>query len=78
VMVSDALGMWDPYEGDMALRQIESKNIEWLTVEQVADRYSVAAKTRATREARAKARAARGQVSGRTAASKTTRRAFRI
>jgi nicotinamidase-related amidase len=30
-VVSDCLGMWDQYEGDMALRQIESKNIEWFT-----------------------------------------------
>ncbi len=40
VMVSDCLGMWDPYEGDMALRQIESKNVEWLTVEQAVERMS--------------------------------------
>lgn len=59
VMVSDALGMWDPYEGDMALRQVESKNVEWLTVEQVADRFSQAARLRATRAARAAARAQR-------------------
>jgi hypothetical protein len=58
-MISDCLGMWDPYEGDMALRQIESKNVEWLTVEQLDDRYSQAARQRATRAARAAARAAR-------------------
>jgi len=57
VMVANGLGMWDPYEGDMALRQIESKNVEWLTVEQVADRFSQAARLRATRAARAAARA---------------------
>ncbi len=57
VMVSDCLGMWDPYEGDMALRQIESKNVEWLTVEQVGERFSQAARLRATRAARAAARA---------------------
>jgi len=38
-VVSDLLGMWDPYEGDMALRQIESKNIEWLTVAQMMEKY---------------------------------------
>lgn len=56
-MITDALGMWDPYEGDMALRQIESKNVEWLTVEQVGDKYSQAARLQATRLARAAARA---------------------
>lgn len=59
VMVSDCLGMWDPYEGDMALRQIGSKNVEWLTVEQVGERFSQAARLRATRAARAAARAQR-------------------
>jgi len=39
-VVSDCIGQWDPYEGDMALRQIESKNIEWLTAAQVVERYS--------------------------------------
>jgi nicotinamidase-related amidase len=39
-VVSDCLGQWDPYEGDMALRQIESKNIEWVTAAQVVERYS--------------------------------------
>ncbi len=38
-MVSDCIGMWDPYEGDMALRQIESKNVEWLTAAQVVEKY---------------------------------------
>ena len=38
-VVSDALGQWDPYEGDMALRQIESKNIEWLTAGQLVERF---------------------------------------
>ncbi len=55
-MISDCVGMWDPYEGDMALRQIESKNIEWLTAEQVADRHSEAARKRASRAARLAAR----------------------
>jgi nicotinamidase-related amidase len=57
IMISDCLGMWDPYEGDMALRQIESKNVEWLTVEQVGDRFSQAARLRASRAVRAAARA---------------------
>ena len=39
-VVSDCIGQWDPYEGDMALRQIESKNIQWLTAAQVVERYS--------------------------------------
>jgi nicotinamidase-related amidase len=56
-MISDCIGMWDPYEGDMALRQIESKNVEWLTVDQVDERYNLTARTRATRAARAAARA---------------------
>jgi nicotinamidase-related amidase len=56
-MVSDCLGMWDPYEGDMALRQVESKNVEWLTVDEVAERFSQAARLRAHRAARAAARA---------------------
>jgi nicotinamidase-related amidase len=62
LLVSDCLGMWDPYEGDMALRQVESKNVEWLNAEQVEERYGLAARHRASRAARAKARAARGNV----------------
>lgn len=56
-VISDCVGMWDPYEGDMALRQVESKNVEWLTAEQVAEKYNAAARQRATRAARAAARA---------------------
>jgi len=56
-MVSDCIGMWDPYEGDMALRQVESKNIEWLKVDDLNERYSMAARQRAARAARAAARA---------------------
>ncbi len=78
-MVSDAIGMWDPYEGDMALRQIESKNIEWLTVEQVGERFGAQNKSRATRLARAKARATQGNVPAKTrTTSKSTRGAFRM
>ncbi len=40
IMVRDCTGQRDPYEGEMALRQIESKNIEFLTVEEVAARYT--------------------------------------
>jgi len=39
-IISDAIGQWDPYEGDMALRQIESKNIEWFTAQQAVERYA--------------------------------------
>lgn len=56
-MISDCIGMWDPYEGDMALRQVESKNIEWLKVDDLSERYGVAARQRAARAARAAARA---------------------
>jgi nicotinamidase-related amidase len=81
-LISDCLGMWDPYEGDMALRQIESKNVEWLTAEQAEDRYSLAARSRASRAARAKARAAQGNVggakSGSSAAPVKQRGAFRV
>jgi nicotinamidase-related amidase len=57
MMVSDCLGMWDPYEGDMALRQVESKNVQWLTIDQVAERFSQAARQRESRAVRAAARA---------------------
>ena len=40
-LIADCIGQWDAYEGDMALRQIESKNVEWLTVEQAIARMSV-------------------------------------
>lgn len=40
IIVKDALGMWDLYEGDMALRQIESKNVEWVTVAEAIERLS--------------------------------------
>jgi nicotinamidase-related amidase len=78
-VVSDCLGMWDPYEGDMALRQVESKNIEWLTAEQAADRYSVAARKRASRAARIAARAVQGNVAAKSPApSQAKRGAFRM
>ncbi len=77
-VVSDCVGMWDPYEGDMALRQVESKNIQWMTADEVTGRWSAAAKTRATREARAKARALRGAGPTKTRQVKNPRGAFRI
>jgi nicotinamidase-related amidase len=77
-VISDCLGMWDPYEGDMALRQVESKNIEWLTVQQVEERFSMAARSRASRIARAKARAAQGNVPSKSPASAGKRGAFRM
>ncbi len=77
-MISDCIGMWDPYEGDMSLRQIESKNIEWLTVEQAVARYGVAPKSRATRVARAKSRATQGNAASLSRQSKRTRGVFRI
>lgn len=43
-VVRDCIGQRDPYEGEMALRQIESKNIEWLTAEEAIARYSGNAK----------------------------------
>jgi nicotinamidase-related amidase len=80
-MVSDCLGMWDPYEGDMALRQVESKNIDWLTAEQVAEKYNLQARTRASRAARAKSRAVQGNVPTKSATGngvKSGRGAFRV
>ena len=40
-LISTCVAQWDPYEGDMALRQVESKNVEWLTVEQAIERMAV-------------------------------------
>jgi hypothetical protein len=82
-VISDCLGMWDPYEGDMALRQVESKNIEWLTAEQVEERYNQAARSRASRLARSKARATQGNIPGKTSvptngAAKSARGSFRV
>ena len=39
-MVKDALGRRDLYEGEMAYRQIESKNVEWLDVREIINRYT--------------------------------------
>jgi len=76
-VISDCIGMWDPYEGDMALRQIESKNIDWLTASQVADKYGPAAKRRMSHAARILGRSTHGNVPA-AKTSKTGRRAFRL
>ena len=76
-VVSDCIGMWDPYDGDMALRQVESKNIEWLTAEQVGEKYGIQPNSHAARLARAKARATRGSAP-KHSTTKTPRGAFRI
>ena len=75
-VVSDCIGMWDPYEGDMALRQIESKNIEWLTASQVSEKYGPAAKRRMSHAARILGRATQGNVP--SAKPGKARRAFRM
>jgi|GEM_PF-480956 len=69
-VVSDAIAMWDPYEGDMAYRQVESKNIEWMTAAQALERFGVAPKVRTTRLLRSKNRAV--QQVGSPVAPKTT------
>lgn len=72
-MITDCLGKWDPYEGDMALRQIESKNVEWFTVQQVSDKFSQAARQQASRAALAAARAKRRLPAPVNMAMKTTK-----
>jgi hypothetical protein len=61
----------------MALRQIESKNIDWLTAEQAAAKYAPAARSRNSREERARARATQGNVPTIGSGSKN-RGAFRV
>lgn len=39
-IVKDCMGQRDPYEAEMAMRQVESKNIQWLTVDEVIERCS--------------------------------------
>jgi nicotinamidase-related amidase len=39
-IVKDGFGLRDPYEGDMTWRQLASKNIEWLTVDEVINRFT--------------------------------------
>jgi Isochorismatase family len=39
-VIKDCLGQKDPYEGELALRQVESKNIEWFTAAEVIDRFT--------------------------------------
>ncbi len=78
-VVTDCLGMWDPYEGDMAVRQIESKNVEWLTAEQAADRFGPAARSRISRAERAKSRSVQGNVPGKAVVGRGVKRgAFRM
>lgn len=40
VIIKDAMGRRDPYEAEMAMRQVESKNIEWLTVDEAIEQCS--------------------------------------
>ena len=72
-MVSDCIGMWDPYEGDMALRQIESKNVEWLTAEQVAAKFGPAAKNRLSHAAGFLGGRRRGMCLGKAAGGRRVR-----
>ena len=74
-VVSDCLGMWDPYEGDMALRQIESKNIVWLTAKEATERFAPVSR-RSLRADRTKART--GAPALKPVPSKAARGAFRI
>ena len=39
-IVKECVGQKDAYEGEMTLRQLESKNIDWLTVEETISRFS--------------------------------------
>ena len=39
-ILKECVGQKDAYEGKMTLRQLESKNIDWLTVEETLSRYS--------------------------------------
>ncbi len=39
-LIKDGFAERDAYEGEMALRQIESKNIEWLDAAEVPDRFA--------------------------------------
>ena len=47
-IIKDCLGQKDPYEGELALRQVESKNIEWFTAAEVIDRFSRKPRSRKT------------------------------
>ena len=61
-LIAECIGQWDPYEGDMALRQIESKNVEWLTVEQAIAKMSVKPKRPRLFERRPAAPASKAQL----------------
>ncbi|MGC9260205.1 MAG: isochorismatase family protein [Phycisphaerae bacterium] len=39
-IIKDCMGQRDAYEAEMAVRQVESKNIQWLTVDEVIERCS--------------------------------------
>ncbi len=39
-IVKECVGQKDTYEGEMTLLQLESKNIDWLTVEQTIERFT--------------------------------------
>ncbi|HVS71600.1 MAG TPA: isochorismatase family protein [Phycisphaerae bacterium] len=75
-VVSDCLGMWDPYEGDMALRQIESKNILWLTAKEATEKFAPVTR-RSLRADRTKARTAPAPAH-KPVPNKTPRGAFRL
>lgn len=75
-VISDCLGMWDPYEGDMALRQIESKNITWLTAKEATEHFAPATR-RSLRADRTKARTSPAPIQKPTP-TKSPRGAFRI
>lgn len=36
-IIKDSMSWRDPYEAEMAMRQVESKNIQWLTVDEVIE-----------------------------------------
>jgi nicotinamidase-related amidase len=44
VIVRDAIAMWDRDQGDMAIRQLQSKNITWMTTAEVLQRWPVMTK----------------------------------
>ncbi len=77
-VLSDCLGMWDPYEGDMASRQIESKNIEWLTVDKVIEQCRAVHPNRTSHLLRAKNRTVQANTHGITKTPAKTRGTFRI
>ncbi len=61
-IIKDCLGQRDPYEAEMAMRQVESKNIQWLTVDEVIEQCTRKPVRRARLSARVKYRARRSAV----------------